>query len=274
MLSHRLPRSIDNIRTTLAGSTIAVSAVFSNVALSVSNAAKYAEFAVNMGYIDKRVGLAGLTLSFGMRFSATLEPLVQAMAPTMPLLTAWYWARGNGTDQDWNRLWIVAQGTEDYSLAYLNTTIADLLEGRATVWYAYPRQRPFDRSVRWVSPFIDEITELPVTTIEVPAYTKAGEWLGSMYADMLMVNSRSILSDLSPSFDIECIMSMTDGDIVSASGTAFDVLFPGKCVGVICNIFALVPQSADMVAPSWDFDNYSIVKLNESKEGRRICLDD
>eukprot|EP00727_Mastigamoeba_balamuthi_P010415 m51a1_g5997 putative 3 5 -cyclic nucleotide phosphodiesterase (739) ;mRNA; r:130-2836 len=203
-------------------------------------------------------------VQFGQRLTAMLDPVVQAVAPTTPLFTAWYWARGNGTYQDWNRLWVVSQGAANYSLAYTGTTMADMLEGNATVWFAYPRRTPFDRRPRWQPPYIDEITLLPVTTIEVPAYTKSGQWLGSMYADMLMANSRYILSNLTPAFDIECVMSMTDGDIVSASSNAFDALFPGKCVGVICNIFALVPQSADMMASDWLPDDYRTVTLERS----------
>eukprot|EP00727_Mastigamoeba_balamuthi_P006137 m51a1_g2142 putative protein pde- isoform a (939) ;mRNA; f:104-4126 len=349
--SPRVTTAVDVIRTTIDQSTIVISTVFSDIVVAIAGAARYAEHALSMGYIDHRVGLADLTYSvglngsrtwlsdarptrhsefsvdygvmdveypwpplaesgaatcacredweafcnrtaslvpagrhcitcpvacevqFGMQLSAVLDPVVQAVAPSAALLSAWYWARGNGTDsRDWNRLWIVSNSNGDYSLAAANTTMQQVLLGNANVWFALPRSGAFNRTPRWMPPYIDEITQLPVTTIEVPAYTNSGQWLGSMYADMLMANSRYILSNLTPAFDIECVMSMTDGDIVSASSNAFEMLFPGKCVGVICNIFALVPPSADMVAPAWEFNSYNVVTVSGSAGGQYLLF--
>eukprot|EP00727_Mastigamoeba_balamuthi_P012201 m51a1_g7603 putative 3 -cyclic-nucleotide phosphodiesterase (760) ;mRNA; f:241653-244736 len=105
-------------------------------------------------------------LLWGLRMTAPLDVSVTALAPQYPIVTNWYWNRGDGQrSKDWGRLWSVPPGkrpgTVPYTSEPLNTTVSHAFVGIANpVSFLTHGRKAFDRTPRWSPVYIDLITLL------------------------------------------------------------------------------------------------------------------
>eukprot|EP00727_Mastigamoeba_balamuthi_P012199 m51a1_g7601 putative 3 5 -cyclic nucleotide phosphodiesterase family protein (850) ;mRNA; f:236419-239504 len=186
-------------------------------------------------------------LLWGLQMTAVLDVSVTALAPQYPIITNWYWDRGNGTaNRDWGRLWSTPPGATPGSVPYtsvpLNTSMSHAFPGLGNpVSYLTDRMRNFDRTPQWSPVYIDLITLLPAVTLAVPAYAATGELLGGFYVDMLMAVTSPMLRNMEIPFPLpmHMLVTMETGDIVSGSPGALEALFGASCNGTVCNVASL-----------------------------------
>eukprot|EP00727_Mastigamoeba_balamuthi_P010157 m51a1_g5764 putative 3 -cyclic-nucleotide phosphodiesterase (855) ;mRNA; f:1228866-1232219 len=164
-------------------------------------------------------------VAYGLRLTLPMDAALDGIIPNQPLVQNWYWGRGNQS-YDWGRIWIVS--AHGYSLAYLNSTSAvQELNTGSSQWRLAEDRAAFDRTARWSSPYIDQITNLPAVTVAVPAWDKSGTFLGAAYADVLMASARELLLSL----------TLTDQATNSAMVISVSVVVP---VVAICAMFGVV----------------------------------
>eukprot|EP00727_Mastigamoeba_balamuthi_P012202 m51a1_g7604 putative 3 5 -cyclic nucleotide phosphodiesterase family protein (807) ;mRNA; f:245111-248049 len=189
-------------------------------------------------------------LLWGLQMTAVLDVSVTALAPQYPIITNWYWDRGNGTANDnWGRIWTVppgrSPGSAPYTSAPLNTSMSHMLPGVPNpVSYLTCGRRRFDRTPRWSPVYIDPLTMLPMVSLGVPAFAETGEQLGGFYVDLLMAVTSPILSNMQIPFSVpvQMLVTVETGDIVSGSSGALTALYGGSCSGAVCNVVSLDPS--------------------------------
>eukprot|EP00727_Mastigamoeba_balamuthi_P013993 m51a1_g9216 putative 3 -cyclic-nucleotide phosphodiesterase rega (808) ;mRNA; f:50535-53703 len=195
---------------------------------------------------------------WGMRVSSVLDPYFQSVIPDHPFTLGWLWARGGPQlHQDWARVWAVMPYSVQTGVYSFSGISAESIPWSTDTKGGFPTKfvedvrlnRVFDRRPVWSLPYWLAARQSIVVSVGVPIWSKHGEYLGSIFADIPMTASKAFflnLSFISP-VPFRSVLAYSSGDVIAASDEAIEQLW-GSCDNHLCNVSALSPRMDDISA--------------------------
>eukprot|EP00727_Mastigamoeba_balamuthi_P010523 m51a1_g6093 putative calcium calmodulin-dependent 3 -cyclic nucleotide phosphodiesterase 1a isoform x3 (920) ;mRNA; r:37160-40850 len=161
-------------------------------------------------------------VALGRKLGEDLQGLVDTVVATFGLdVAAWRFTRGNGTAaRDWQMLWA---NTSTLSLAASGGTLLALSGGAGySQWVLTASATRGDDTAVWGDPHVDAALNDTVTTVGVPVWTSAGDFLGGVYADVSFRALQASFDTYLTATVFILIMTTGGGDVVAASSSLLD----------------------------------------------------